>query len=104
MAKTPKLVAEGQLPAAKGTLYTVPGSTSLYLSKINITNTSTIHQTVEVWIKRGTSRLLFHVEGLEQYETITYEGGLTLEAADLIEGNTITVSVVDYIITGVIET
>ena len=104
MTRTPKILADGQLPSSKGTLYTVPAGTSVYLSKINILNTSATTQTVKIYIKPGgTSRFLVHVSGLEQYESIIYDGGLILETGDLVEGETTTASVVDYLIMGVTE-
>jgi len=105
MTRTPKILADGQLPSSKGTLYTVPASTSVYLSKITIFNTNITTQTVELYINpSGTSRQLIYITELEQYETIVYDGGVILETGDLLEGETTTVSVVDYLIMGVIET
>ena len=102
--RIPKIFTDGQLPSSKGTLYTVPASTSVYISKIHILNTSATTQIVKIYIKPGsTSRFLIHVSDLEQYESIIYDGGLILETGDLIEGETTTASVVDYLIMGVTE-
>ena len=105
MTRTPKILADGQLPSSKGTLYTVPAATSVYLSKITIFNTNIVTQIVKLYINpSGTSRQLVYVKELEQYETIIYNGGVILETGDLIEGETTTASAVDYLIMGVIET
>ena len=105
MTRTPKILADGQLPSSKGTLYTVPADTSVYLSKVTIFNTNIATQIVKLYINSsGTSRQLFHIAELEQYENIVYDGGVILETGDLLEGETTTASVVDYLIMGVIET
>jgi hypothetical protein len=104
MTRTPKVLAEGQLPSSKGTLYTVPANTTVYISMIRMTNTSATTQTVLIYYKPGsTSRLQFYVSGVEQYNTVEKSGGDILETGDLIEGYTTTASVVDYVIMGVEE-
>ena len=102
--KSPKVIAEGQLSDSKATLYTVPASTSAYVSKMVFLNTSATPQTVEVFLKPGaTSRRIIYVTTLQQYETIIWSSGIVLETGDLIEGNSTTVNVVDYVIMGVTE-
>ena len=103
-SRTPQVLGEGQLPSAKGTLYTTPAATSAYVSLISIVNTGGSSQDVTVYANfSGTSRNLFHVDGLAQNERIDFEAGLILETGDLIEGVTTTATQVDYIITGVEE-
>src|SRR3990167_7196303 len=102
--RTPKVLADGQLPSSQTTLYTVPASTSVYVSMINIVNTNASPQSVDFWINAsGSARRLFHVDGLAQYERIEFEAGLILETGDIIQAQTNTASAVDYVITGVTE-
>lgn len=104
---TAKVLAEGQFATTKGTLYTVPGSTTAYVKFFNVYNTNAATQTVNVYLKPGsTSRQVVKLS-LAQNESanvIEQVGVVTLEAGDLIEGDTTTSTALDYIITGVEET
>jgi hypothetical protein len=104
---TPKVMAQGQFANSKGTLYTVPGSTSAYVKFFNVWNSSATPQTVRVYLNpAGTSRQIITLS-LAQNESaniIDLVGSFTLEAGDLIEGDTTTATVLDYVITGVEET
>ena len=102
--RSPKVLADGQLPSSKGTLYTAPSVTQVYVSMISIVNTGATAQTVTVYYKKSTSRVLFTVDDLQQNERIEFKAGLILDTGDLIEGVTTTASQVDYVITGVKET
>jgi tagatose-1,6-bisphosphate aldolase non-catalytic subunit AgaZ/GatZ len=102
MAFTGQLLAEGQLPSSKGTLYTVPGATTAYVRTIRVHNTNAAGQTVLIYVKRGTSRI-FSRAVLAQNETLVVDDPVSLEAGDLIEGQTTTATAVDYVITGAEE-
>ena len=100
---TAKVLAEGQLPAAKGTLYTVPASTKAYVRKIFLYNDGAAVETILIYLKpsstsRKVRRFVLAVdEGAEIADIL-------LEAADLIEGETTNATSVNYVIEGVEET
>jgi hypothetical protein len=105
MAFAASVLADGQVPATKGTIYTVPGATTAYVYNLRICNTSATPQDVDVWVNvSGTSRQLGRFS-LSQWESAdVFSQPFHLSAGDLIEADTITASVVDYVITGVLET
>lgn len=107
MAIAPKVLGSGQLPTSKGTLYTVPGSTSAYVKFLRVHNTNAATQTVIIYANTaGTSRIIGRavLAQNETAEVIDSGAALTLETGDLIEGVTTTSSAVDYVITGAEET
>lgn len=102
--RTPKVLYEGQLPNAKGTLYTVPALTKAYITSIVAFNKNTTTETTNMYYNpSGTSRQLFRA-GLDQNEHWEYGGGDVLEAGALIEGDTTTAAKVDIVIMGIEET
>jgi hypothetical protein len=104
MAFTAKLLGEGQLPAAKGTLYTVPSVTETYVKTMRFHNIAAQTQTVQVYLNgSGTSRKIYQFT-LAQDESAIVNDNLTLEAADLIEASSSSGSSVDYTIHGVEQT
>ena len=106
MAIVPKVLADGQLPATKGTLYTVPAGRTAYVRILRIYNTSaTLDEEVLIYLNvSGTSRV-FLPASLESHgaRDAVDDGGLTLEAGDLIEGQATDAATVDYVITGAEE-
>ena len=106
MAFTAKVLGEGQLANTKGTVYTVPASTVAYIKCFTVFNTNAATQTVNIYLKPGsTSRQVIRLS-LAQYESanlLDLLGSFSLEAGDLIEADTTTASAVDYVITGVEE-
>lgn len=103
---TPKVLAEGQLATTKGTLYTVPASTTAYVKFLSVFNTSATTQTVIIYAKPGAvSREIgrFVLAQNESARVIEKDEALTLDAGDLIEGQTTTASVVNFLITGAEE-
>ena len=98
------VLGEGQLPSAKGTLYTVPGGTVTYVRAIRVHNPSGGTETITLYLKPGaTSRVLTQAV-LGSKETLVIDDPITLQAGDLIEGVTTTATTVDYVITGGEET
>src|SRR5574341_2031645 len=96
MAVTLKALANGQLAVAKGTLYTVPGATQA-TAKVVLVNTDTVSRTVNIYVNpTGTSRRVspkdLNLGAGEQWTSPV----VTLEAADLIEGDASAATVVDY--------
>jgi hypothetical protein len=105
---TAKVLADGQLPNAKGTLYTVPGATKAYVKFLHCHNgTATNGEAVKIYTKPGaTSRLIGQatLNAGQAVRIIDKDEAVTLEAGDLIEGSTTTAATIDYVITGVEET
>jgi hypothetical protein len=102
-----KVLAEGQFANSKGTLYTVPASTVTYVKSFHVYNTNAATQTVDVYLKPGsTSRQIVKLTLLqnESANLCDIVGVFTLEAGDLIEGATTTATALDYVITGAEET
>jgi len=101
MAETYKKLAQGQLPATPGTLYTVPSSTTTIVKYIVLTNNT------------GTARTaqLFH-DGTSASESILpaisiaaggwaeFEGTICMEAADTLGGDSDAVSAITYTVYG----
>jgi hypothetical protein len=108
MAFVGNILANGQLPNAKGTLYTVPALTTAYVKFVNAHNTGGGSETVLFYVKKsaGTSRVLARavLATNEQSRAVDKEETITLGAGDQIEGQTTTAATVDYLITGVEET
>ena len=103
---TIKLLAQGQLPNAKGTLYTTPASTQTIIKTITLVNTDIIAENVNLYIKdsAGTSKSIIPVDcvlGIKYLLETDQE--YTLEAGDLIEGDANTAAKVDYTINGIEE-
>ena len=101
---TIKSLADGQLANSKGTLYTTPASTEAIVKNIILVNTNTSSETVNLYFKAsgGTSRRLIPKDTtLPASNSLVFNDETTLEAADIIEGDTTTASKVDYVINGV---
>jgi len=103
MALSIKNLANGQLAATKGTLYTVPGSTQAIVRSIILVNTDSSARAVNIYVNNsGTSRRISPKDmSLGVGERYAIREVLTLEAADLIEGDATAANVVDYVISGV---
>jgi len=88
---TIKVLAQGQLPAVKTTLYTVPAATAAYVKFFSINNVSAVVQNVEILVNTaGTSRRISYTSlgPNEGARIIDKDEALTLEAGDIIEGLT----------------
>ena len=107
MAYNAKVLYAGQLPNAKGDLYTVGGATTAFIHNIILHNINTVSETVELLFNNGTEYQIIKV-AIAANETVypmslTNEG-LVLEATDKISGLTSVASKVTCIITGTEET
>jgi len=101
-----KQLADGQLPATTGDLYTVPASTQALIKTIKAVNTNTTTETVNLYLKPsgGTARRLIPKDlQLSAGYLLVVDDELTLEAGDKIQGDTTTAAMVDYTISGVEE-
>ena len=102
-----KSLADGQLATTKTTLYTAPAATQAIVKKITLVNTSSGTVNVNLYFKAsgGTSRRLIpkDMEMTGGYLAVL-DDEVTLEAADIIEGDANAGSVIDYVISGVENT
>ena len=101
---TYKSLADGQLSASKATLYTCPASTSAIVSKIHLVNTGNSEVKVNIYFKAsgGTSRRICPKDMiLKAGYMAVLDDEVVMEAADIIEGDAIVASVIDYVISGV---
>lgn len=102
MALTPIAIADGQLPAAKGTLYTVPASTIVVLTSFTLVGGATA-RTVNIYVNRtGTSRRIIAKDTPLDINGSMQATGRTevLEAGDLIEGDASAATEIDYVFSG----
>ena len=101
-----KALADGQLSGSKATLYTTPASTKTIIKSITLVNTDASARTINIYVKRtGTSRRISPKDlSLAAGAYTAYSEVITLEAADLVEGDASVTAVVDYTISGVEET
>jgi hypothetical protein len=102
MALSIKALANGQLASSKGTIYTVPGSTQTIVKSISLVNTDSVARTVNLYVNAsGTSRRIIPKDlSLPAGATLEFDRVITLEAADIIEGDASAATVVDYVISG----
>ena len=101
MALTIQADTEGQLPAAKGTLYTCPAVTTAVVKSFQFTNVTGGALTMNFYKKRATSRSLCPLNlSLAAGETLLSEDGdeIFLEAGDLLEGDASAATSIDYTI------
>jgi hypothetical protein len=92
-----KILANGQLPNAQGTILSALEQT--WLKSLRLTQTSATPQTIDVWVKKlaGTARKIFHADAVPQnYSVEVCDEPITLETGDTIEAQTTTAAVVDY--------
>lgn len=100
MSANPEILSEGQLPAAKGTLFTATSQTVVRL--ISIAHVAGGTQSVILYVKKlaSTSRVVGRATLLTD-EFAEEDQIVTLDTGDTIEGETTDVSSVDYAIMGV---
>jgi len=105
MATTGKILANGQLPAAKGTLYTVPAATRAIIRNVTLAHVAGAIQTIVLYVKKsaGTSRKIGQAM-ITTGEFAHEEGIETLDAGDELEGETTNAASVDYAVLGVEQT
>lgn len=97
------VIASGQLPNAKTTLYTVPTGFKLKVTFLYLCNDDGSSRTPLLYVDAsGTSRKFFTKVMLTKTTEKVIEGGtvLDLEEGDLLEGSCDAANVVDYVITG----
>jgi len=102
-----KSLADGQLAAAKATLYTVPAATTTIIKTISYVNTDSSARTVNLYKKPSGSssrRIIPKDMTLGIGYMMVYDNEITLEVGDEIEGDASVVNVVDFTINGVEKT
>lgn len=104
MSITIKSLAQGQLPNAKGTLYTAAGQ--VIVRRINLVNTGAGTNAVNIYKKTaaGTSKRIIPMNmalATGSQAVCIEEDVMTLETGDTIEGDSTAAAEVDYIIDGV---
>lgn len=102
-----KVLAQGQLPNVKGTLYTVPAATTAYVKFLSLNNTSGSSENTQILVNTaGTSRRIAYatLATNETARVVEKDEVIILETGDLLEGFTTTAAVVDYVVTGAEET
>lgn len=104
MAATLKVLAQGQLPNSKTTLYTCPALTQALITDARLVNTGAADRTVNIYAKTsgGTSRRLI-AKDLTLPPNVPYaiRGGQVIEAGGVIEGDASAAAEVDYYFSGV---
>lgn len=106
MAHTAAALADGELPATLGGLYTVPTGSRLYLHKITLYSKANA-QTVLIAVKRGGSTRRLRRYVLNENESAELpDGGLAviLNDSDMIVGQASASGQVDFTISGVLVT
>lgn len=100
MPTTPVILADGQLPNTKGTLFTATGDTIVRL--ITAVHVAGGTQNIVFYVKKsaGTSRAVGRAE-LAVDEFAVDDEIYTLQVGDQIEGETTDATSVDYVLTGV---
>jgi hypothetical protein len=99
-----KSLGAGQLPNSKTTIYTVPALKSTLIRSVILVNSSGSAVTVNLYAKvsGGSSRRLIPVGfSIPAYTSFEFDSIVTMSAADQLEGDASTASVVDYSISGV---
>ena len=96
-----KILANGQVANAQGTIFTAAEQT--WIKSLRLHQTSATPQDIRVWVKKaaGTSRKVLHAEDVPQnYSVEVCDQPVTLEAGDTIEAAATTAAVVDFVVLG----
>ena len=102
MASTPLILAEGQVAATKGTIYTVPALTRAIVRTVSFNHVANGTQTVILYVKKsGSTSRVFARALLETSEFCHEEDIGTLAAGDVLEAETTNAASVDYAVMGV---
>lgn len=100
-----KAIADGQLANTKTTMFTCPAGSRALIKSIVLVNThSTDAKVVNLYVNRtGTSRRLIDVDkSIAGKASYVFSEPVTLEEADLLEGDAASATTVDYVVSGVL--
>lgn len=102
MATTPSILGNGQVAAAKATIYTCPAATQAIIRTVTFNHVAGAIQTVILYIKKsgGASRQ-FSRAVLDTNEYAHEEDIGTLSAGDVLEAETTSAATIDYTVMGV---
>jgi len=101
-----KQLANGQLAATIGDLYTVTSGATALVKSVSLVNTYTSTQTVNLYVlvSGGTDRRIIPVDtALSAGCLLVADDNYTLGSGDKIRGYAITAARIDYVISGVEE-
>ena len=102
MANTYKKLAQGYLPAATAALYTVPASTSAIIRHIRLVNNDSSSRTAGLYHDGTTNQeRILPTSNIVAGGWAEFDGVITCEAADTIQGVASVASQVSYAIYGV---
>lgn len=102
MASTPKILAEGQLAAAKTTIYTAPSASQAIIRTVTFNHVAGGTQTIILYVKKsGSTSRVFSRAVLLTNEFAHEEDIGTLDTGDVLEAATTDASSVDYTVMGV---
>lgn len=102
MTETVKKLGQMVLTGGTDTLYTVPASTQVLIKSIFVVNNGVVDQTVKIWQSGSADvNVILPTVTLGAGEFATYEGAITMAAADTLKadgdtGITITVEGVEF--------
>jgi len=99
---TPKLLADGQLAAAKATIYTVPVGLQAIIRNVAFGNVGGVTENLNLYVKKsGSVSRLFSRAQLDLDEFAHEEDIGTLNAGDELEAETTNATSVDFSVHGV---
>lgn len=99
---TPKVLAEGQLAAAKATIYTVPVGLQAIIRNVAFGNVGGVTENLNLYVKKsGSTSRLFSKAQLDMDEFAHEEDIGTLDAGDELEAETTNATSVDFSVHGV---
>ena len=100
MAISGQSLADGQLPAAKGTLFTATSIT--YEKTISLCNVAATTETVKIYFNRAATGVSRRIRTVVLAPDAAYEVtiALPMSIGDLLEGETTNATSVDYVIGG----
>lgn len=102
----PFVLAQGQLPNTLTTLYTVPSGVSAVIRSIVLVTGDTVDRTVNIYINDNGagSRMVIPMDTIAQpNHSIEIDINLCLSEGVYIEGLADVASIIDYVISGVLQ-
>lgn len=101
---TEKVLAEGELPSTKGTLFTATERT--VVTFFSVLNENVTLETGKIYYKRATSRPIypFKLKEDQAVQVVGKHRSVILEVGDLLEGVSTTATGVHYVIMGIEKT
>ena len=101
MANTYKKLAQGQLAATVGILYTVPALTSTIISHIRLVNNDTVLRAATLW-HDGTANTnkILPAADIGPGGWAEWDGRMTMEAADTLQGQASVATQITYTVYG----